>query len=96
MGTVNEQAIDRIAASCIVGLQDAIDNGDGEMAVIFSATGAALCDTTSPGYTDRQGDWWNVLVGLLREAEAVIQENGYPHWMDDGAKLARTLGVLEN
>ncbi len=92
---INEQAIDGIAALCIDGLQHAIDNEDGEMAAIFSATGAALCDTTSPGYTDRQGDWWNVLVGLLRDAEGVMQENGYPHWMEDGAKLARNLGVLE-
>jgi len=95
MGTINEQAIDGIAALCIDGLQDAIENDDGEMAAIFSATGAALCDTTSPGYTDHQGEWWNVLVGLLREAEGVMQENGYPHWQEDGAKLARTLGVLE-
>ena len=96
MSTINEQAIDGIAALCIDGLQNAIEEGDGEMAAIFSATGAALCDTTSPGYTDRQGDWWNVLVGLLRDAETVMFESGYPHWMNDGAKLARTLGVLEN
>ena len=96
MGTINEEAIDEIARLCINGLQGAINNSDGEMAAIFSATGAALCDTTSPGYTDHQSEWWNVLVGLLREAEGVMEENGYPHWMDDGAKLARTLGVLES
>ena len=89
------QRIDSAAAALALGAREAIrehameDGSGGEPAVIFGAALASLLDSTSPGYTNKQGEWWNQAVDLCRSRLAIADEDGYPAWMHDQYDLLK-------
>ena len=87
--------IDSAASALALGAREAIrehsleDGSGGEPAVIFGAALASLLDSVSPGYTDKQGEWWNAAVDLCRCCLAIADADGYPEWMHNQYDLLR-------
>ena len=56
---------------------------------IFGATLAALCEQVAPGYTSKQGEWWNTAQPLLADALRACDAFGYPEWQKHGVEALR-------